>query len=124
MTTSLSPFTDVPLNELGEELPDIHVSIEGAWAKDGYRPGSAPPPFNTTVMGSWVQRLLGYRNASPGTVPDRKLRRDRAADFDRHGLEGAIDYGARQPNGRDLGEAVPASAPHEVASMEDSLAQA
>ena len=49
----LSPFTDVPLNELGKELLDIDVSIEGAWAKDGYRPGSDPPPSNTTVMGSW-----------------------------------------------------------------------
>ena len=34
-------------------MPDIDVSIEGGWAKDGYRPGSDPPPSNTAVMGSW-----------------------------------------------------------------------
>jgi hypothetical protein len=55
-TRELSVSAGAPLAQIGEALPSIPASIQGAWTKRGHYPGSEPPPIKTNVIVSWVKR--------------------------------------------------------------------
>jgi hypothetical protein len=92
---ALAPFPEVPVSQLGAELPDIEISIEGDLGQGRISSRLRTASSQHDPNGFLGQRRLGYWNDSTGAVCERELRRDRAADSDRCGFEGPINYRAR-----------------------------
>jgi hypothetical protein len=62
-TQEITRFLNVPFEQLGKVLIDVPQTLPRGWAKNGFYPGSGPPPINAPVIGSWVRN-----DADTGTV--------------------------------------------------------